>query len=113
MSFQEDDNLYESSPTVASKDPSSASKQSKWQPLSTVDPSPIGEPENDPFALEDSEDENPAKERVGGKEINKDDAERLKKAASESSATTPGTKPEPTETSGTKDKLAEETLTGK
>ena len=51
--------------------------------MSTVDPSPIGETDNDPFSLGDSEDEKESKDRVGGKEIKMDDAERLKKAAAE------------------------------
>jgi hypothetical protein len=45
-----------------------------------------------------------------------DDTERLKKAAAEAMADNigePARKPEPAETSGTKDKIAEETLTGK
>jgi hypothetical protein len=91
-------------------------KQSKWQPLSAVDPDPIGEAENDPFSLGDSEDEREAKDRVGGKEIRMDDTERLKQAASEAVADNvgePARKPEPTEISGTKNKIAEETLTGK
>ena len=92
-----------------------SSKQSKWQPLSTVDPSPIGEADNDPFSLGDSEDEKEAKDRVGGKEIRMDDTERLKQAAAEAMADNigePARKPEPAETSGTKDKVAEE-LAGK
>ena len=91
-------------------------KQSKWQPLSTVDPSPIGETDNDPFSLGDSEDEKESKDRVGGKEIKMDDAERLKKAAAEAMADSigePARRPEPTETIGNKDKIAEEKLTGK
>jgi len=53
---------------------------------------------------------------VGGKEIKMNDAERLKKAAAEAMADNigePELKPEPAETSGTKDKIAEEKLTGK
>src|SRR4051812_2950557 len=91
-------------------------KQSKWQPLSTVDPSPIGEGENDPFSLGDSEDEKETKDRVGGKEVNLDDAERLKKAAAEAMADNigePAKMPEPAETIGTKDKIADEKLSGK
>lgn len=45
-----------------------------------------------------------------------DDAERLKKAAAEAMADNIGEsarKPEPAETSGTKDKIAEDALTGK
>lgn len=79
--------------------------------MSTVDPSPIGDADNDPFSLGDSEDEKESKDRVGGKEIRMEDAERLKKAAAEAPADNSGettAKPEPAETSGTKDKVAEE-----
>jgi len=103
-----EEDIYTSSPKVSQAAP--ASKQSKWQPLSTVDPSPI-EAENDPFSLGDSEDEKESKDRVGGVEIKTSDAERLKKAAAESNPVEPDKKPEPAETSGTKDKVAEETLT--
>jgi hypothetical protein len=84
--------------------------------LSTVDPSPIGDTDNDPFSLGDSEDEKESKDRVGGKEIKMDDTERLKKAAAEAMADNiaePAWKPEPGETTGTKNKIAEEKLTGK
>ena len=57
-------------------------KQSKWQPLSTVDPNPIGD--NDPFSLGDSEDE---KETKGGdKAIKMEDSERLKQATADAMA---------------------------
>ena len=39
--------------------PTSANKSSKWQPLSTVEPSPVTD--NDPFSLEDSDEEKDAK----------------------------------------------------
>ena len=111
------DDLYSTSPKLgANEGAPNPGKQSKWQPLSTVDPSPIGEGENDPFSLGDSEDEKPDKDRVGGKEIKKDDAERLKKAAAEAMSDSIGEsarKPEPAETIGTKDKIAEEKLTGR
>jgi hypothetical protein len=84
--------------------------------LSTVDPSPIGDTDNDPFSLGDSEDEKESKDRVGGKEIKMDDAERLKKAAAEAMADNigePARKPELAETVGNKDKIADEKLTGK
>jgi hypothetical protein len=42
-----------------------------------------------------------------------EDAERLKQAAAEVSPVSPVRKPELVETSGTKDKLAEDKLTGK
>jgi hypothetical protein len=111
VSFQngppEDIDLY-SAPARTGKDSAPASgKQSKWQPLSAVDPNPAGEADNDPFSLGDSEDENPTKERVGGKEMHKEDTERLKNAVEHA------VKPEPAETVGTRDKVAEEKLTGK
>jgi len=121
VSFQggptEEMDLYDNSPKVAAKENTPPTgKQSKWQPLSTVDPSPIGDTDNDPFSLGDSEDEKESKDRIGGKEIKMDDAERLKKAAAEAMADNigePVRKPEPAETSGTKDKIAEEKLAGK
>jgi len=107
--------LYRTSPKPKEAVPTSG-KQSKWQPLSNVAPSPIGDNDNDPFSLGDSEDEKESKDRVGGKEIRQDDAERLKKAAAEAmndSISEPAVKPEPAETVGTKDKIAEQKLTGK
>jgi len=83
VSFQEnhpeDTDLYKSSPKALSQDrqPSPAGKASKWQPLSTVEPSPITE--NDPFSLGDSDDDREAKT----KDIKSEDAERLKKATAE------------------------------
>ncbi|EAU30681.1 conserved hypothetical protein [Aspergillus terreus NIH2624] len=55
-------------------------KQSKWQPLSTVEPSPVGE--NDPFSLGDSEDEKDHKT----KENSTEEGERIKKATAEAMA---------------------------
>ena len=110
--------IYRTSPRLGAKEntPIPAVKQSKWQPLSSVDPSPIGEADNDPFSLGDSEDEKETKDRVGGKEIKMDDTERLKKAAAEAMAENigePARKPEPAEITGTKDKIAEDKLAGK
>ena len=96
--------------------PANAGKQSKWQPLSAVDPHPMGEADNDPFSLGDSEDEKESKDRVGGKEIKQDDADRLKKAAAEAMADNigePDRKPEAAETVSTKDKIADDKLSGK
>ncbi|KPM43374.1 hypothetical protein AK830_g3209 [Neonectria ditissima] len=80
----EEINMYESSPRVPPKDaaPGGGSRASKWQPLSTVDPSPITD--NDPFSLGDSEDEKDTKEKP--KETKTEDSERLKKAAAEAMA---------------------------
>ncbi|KAL2076124.1 hypothetical protein VTL71DRAFT_1067 [Oculimacula yallundae] len=113
----EEIDIYGNSPRLGAKENTPpVTKQSKWQPLSTVDPSPIGETDNDPFSLGDSEDEKESKDRVGGKEVRTDDADRLKKAAAEAmndSISQPARKPEPAETVGTKDKIAEEKLAGK
>jgi len=114
VSFQSNDqeDIYSASPKIPASVPG---KQSKWQPLSNVAPSPMGENDNDPFSLGDSEDEKESKDRVGGKEIKQEDTERLKKAAAEAMAgsiSEPARKPEPAEVSGTKDKVAAEKLTG-
>jgi hypothetical protein len=76
----EDIDPYNASPRIPAKDtpPTSASKASKWQPLSTVEPSPITE--NDPFSLGDSDDERETKDKKP------DDQERLRKAAAEAMA---------------------------
>lgn len=78
--------------------PGSGGKSSKWQPLSTVDPSPVGD--NDPFSLGDSDEEKDAKpislkddevvasagtsttEEAGKKGTSEED-ERVKKATDE------------------------------
>ncbi|KAI9643908.1 ubiquitin-binding protein cue5 [Ciborinia camelliae] len=111
VSFQNatvEDDLYRTSPKLSGKENTPSTKQSKWQPLNSMEPSPIGDADNDhdPFSLGDSEDERESKDRVGGKEIRSDDAERLKKAAAEAMSENigePAKKPEPAETSGTKD----------
>lgn len=75
---------YDDSPRVPPKDSTTAAttsagaKASKWQPLSTVNPSPIAE--NDPFSLGDSDDERDAKDK---KETKLEDSERLRQAAAE------------------------------
>jgi len=89
----EEINMYETSPQVPPKDTPPA-KASKWQPLSAVEPSPIGD--NDPFSLGDSEDErdnannNNNAALKDGKDKPKDaaqeDTDRLKKAAAEAMA---------------------------
>ncbi|KAH7320902.1 hypothetical protein B0I35DRAFT_407929 [Stachybotrys elegans] len=80
----EEINMYETSPKVPPKDPApgSGAKASKWQPLSTMEPSPITD--NDPFSLGDSEDEKEAKEKP--KDPKQDENERLKQAAAEAMA---------------------------
>ncbi|KAG9256328.1 CUE domain protein [Emericellopsis atlantica] len=81
----EEISMYDTSPKVPPKD-NPPVKASKWQPLSTVEPSPIGD--NDPFSLGDSEDEKDAKDTAKDKtkDKNDEDNERLKKAAAEAMA---------------------------
>lgn len=112
VAFQSNDSedIYSASPKASAAQLGSG-KQSKWQPLAAVDPTPAEDNDNDPFSLGDSEDENPNKDRVGGVEVKTSDADRLKRKASEVKDTMSGKKPEPAETSGpagTKDKIAEE-----
>lgn len=81
----EDISLYDASPKIPPKDSSVTpppGKQSKWQPLSTVDPNPIAE--TDPFSLGDSEDEKESK--GGSKDIKLEDTERLKAATADAMA---------------------------
>ncbi|KAL3302336.1 CUE domain-containing protein [Colletotrichum asianum] len=80
----EEIDVYGSSPRVSAEDSTGKAKSSKWQPLSTVEPSPIND--NDPFSLGDSEDEREAKEKAATKDVKSDDSERLKKAAAEAMA---------------------------
>ena len=60
--------------------PASATKSSKWQPISTVDPSPVAE--NDPFSLGDSDEERDAKPIT----LKDDDQQRLEKSTQEAMA---------------------------
>lgn len=73
-------NLYDASEPARRSSPAGG-KPSKWQPLSTVDPSPIGE--NDPFSLGDSEDEKDAKPKDQNPS---EEGERIKKATAEAMA---------------------------
>lgn len=93
MAFREgveDIDAYDASPKLPPKDTSApgggAARQSKWQPLSTIEPSPIAE--NDPFSLGDSEDEKDHHKDKGSKDIKMEDndSERLRKAAAEAMA---------------------------
>ncbi|KAH0565834.1 hypothetical protein GP486_000756 [Trichoglossum hirsutum] len=70
VSFQDDtesDSLYRAPP------PATTSKQSKWEPLSSLDPSPVVD---DPFSLGDSDEERDSK----SKDAKGDDPERLREA---------------------------------
>lgn len=77
----EEINMYDSSPRVPFKEAAlpSSMKPSKWQPLSTVEPAPMGD--NDPFSLGDSEDEKDTRDKA--KDAKTNDSEHLKKAAAE------------------------------
>ncbi|KAK4228481.1 hypothetical protein QBC38DRAFT_508935 [Podospora fimiseda] len=81
----EDIDAYSASPKVKPSDAAgtqtSATKSSKWQPLSAVEPSPIAE--NDPFSLGDSDDEREVKDK---KEIKLEDTERLRQATADAMA---------------------------
>lgn len=79
----EDIDAYNASPKLPPKDaPPSSGKASKWQPLSTVEPSPIAE--NDPFSLGDSDDERDVKDK---KEIKLEDKDEvLRKATADAMA---------------------------
>ncbi|KAI2634316.1 hypothetical protein GGS26DRAFT_44371 [Hypomontagnella submonticulosa] len=82
----EDIDQYNASPRIPPKDNSATpppGKQSKWQPLSSVEPNPITD--HDPFSLGDSEDERDAKEKNGGG-IKMEDSERLKQATADAMA---------------------------
>ncbi|KAI9808420.1 MAG: ubiquitin-binding protein cue5 [Phylliscum demangeonii] len=93
--------------------PSPASKPSKWEPLATVEPSPVTD--NDPFSLGDSDEEKEMK----SKDLRPDDTARLQHAAAETMAEGAGggsrTSLIANETSGpqgTRDKEAEDRLAG-
>lgn len=81
---EEIDNIYDAS-EPSKRSISTAGKSSKWQPLSTVAPSPVGE--NDPFSLGDSEDEKDVKPKENqSKEPSVDEADRVKKATADAMA---------------------------
>lgn len=89
VSFQdgppEEIDVYGGPPPRAAKDATPASgKQSKWQPLSSVDPNPVGEGDNDPFSLGDSEDEKEVKKE------GKEGKEEVKKAGGAEGSETAG-----------------------
>ncbi|KAI0025683.1 hypothetical protein F4780DRAFT_219697 [Xylariomycetidae sp. FL0641] len=99
------DDPYEASPKLPPKDSNTTpppGKQSKWQPLSAVEPSPIAE--NDPFSLGDSEDEKETNQKSGNKEIKMEDSERLKQATADAMADSLVANP---------DKAADSTASGK
>jgi hypothetical protein len=84
VSFQEGppeeiNDIY-SAPAPNKHTASPGNKPSKWQPLTAVDPSPVGD--NDPFSLGDSDDER----EVKNKDLRPDEAERLRKATAEAMA---------------------------
>ena len=109
VSFQEGPpeeirDMYSSSPKPTQQkqqqQQGSANKSSKWQPLASVDPapvSPLGERENDPFSLGDSDDDKEGKAEDG----KSDEAERLQNSISEAIAED-GTNKGTSEKGGTK-----------
>lgn len=66
---------------------SSAGKSSKWQPLATVEPSPVAE--NDPFSLGDSDDE---KETKTKEQNTVPESDQLKQATAEAMSDEIGSK---------------------
>lgn len=60
------------------RNPPAGGKSSKWQPLATVEPSPVAE--NDPFSLGDSDDEKDSKPK---EQTTVSDSEPSKKASVE------------------------------
>lgn len=84
VSFQDGPPEEISGPRPARHTPPPTGKSSKWQPLSTVEPSPVGD--NDPFSLGDSDDEKEAK----NKDMKPDEAERVKQATAEAMASEVG-----------------------
>ncbi|TKA61683.1 hypothetical protein B0A49_09423 [Cryomyces minteri] len=90
-------------------------KSAKWQPLTSVAPHPESD-DNDPFSLDDSDEERETK----SKDLRAEDSDRLKKAAESTSEDTgSGSKKkelrsaERSGSMGTRDKEAEELLSGK
>ncbi|KAJ6004135.1 hypothetical protein N7499_000203 [Penicillium canescens] len=82
VSFQdgpptEIDTLY-NAPSSAKRNSSTGNKPSKWQPLSTVEPSPVAE--NDPFSLGDSDDEKDIKTK---EQPTVSESDQIKKATAE------------------------------
>lgn len=85
MSFQEGpptqiDSTYDGSSAAKRNTATGSGKPSKWQPLATVDPSPVAE--NDPFSLGDSDDEKDMKPKEqatvpGSEQIKKDTEEAM------------------------------------
>lgn len=72
--------MYSASPDPTKRSPSGG-KASKWQPLSTVEPSPVAD--NDPFSLGDSDDDKDVKT---AKDTKSDDHERVREATAEAMA---------------------------
>ena len=72
------DALRTASPQPAARQASPGGKTSKWEPLSTVDPTPVQD--TDPFSLGDSDDE---RLQSKGPEVKSEDGQTLKKAAAE------------------------------
>ncbi|KAJ5587893.1 uncharacterized protein N7459_003658 [Penicillium hispanicum] len=86
VSFQdgpptEIDTNYDASSATKRSTPASGGKPSKWQPLATVEPSPVAE--NDPFSLGDSDDEKDTKPK---EQTTVPESDQIKKATEEAMA---------------------------
>lgn len=80
MSFQEGPPTEIDDNSSAKRNPPTGGKSSKWQPLTTVEPSPVTE--NDPFSLGDSDDEKDVKPKEK-EQTTVPESEQLKKATAE------------------------------
>lgn len=102
--IDEVDALYRNPTPPQNRGPSPSAKSGKkWQPLTSLAPAPVAD-DNDPFSLGDSDEEETKKT-----DLKPEDSERLKKSASVSESGK-GAALEPTESTGTKNKEAEELL---
>lgn len=69
----QDSDIY-GAPKSSSLAPGAAGKQSKWQPLSSMEPTAVRDEDNDPFSLGDSDDEREAREKVVAKGMQQENA---------------------------------------
>lgn len=79
----------------AKRTPSTGGKSSKWQPLATVEPSPVAE--NDPFSLGDSDDEKDAKAK---EQTTVAESEQLKKDTADAMSGEMGSSQDKSKTEG-------------
>jgi hypothetical protein len=101
----------------SSSSTSTPNNAKKWQPLTSISPGPVEEDhDDDPFALGDDDDDVNGGNGSSSKteDLRKEDTERLKNAARASISAGSSEKPtlSESEQSGTKNKDAEELLSG-